>query len=160
MSTLEDTRIKFDCPYCENPIRARPEAAGKSGECKKCGMPVVVPMAAPREEAELIVRNPPPAPVTTRYEPEPAPPVYQYQQPAPVIVHNVVNQQSAPRWNPGVAAVLSLVIPGAGQIYKGQIFNGLLWMLLVIIGYIAFVVPGLVLHLLCIIGASMGNPNK
>jgi TM2 domain-containing membrane protein YozV len=39
---------------------------------------------------------------------------------------------------------LSLVIPGAGQIYKGQIINGLVWLLFVVGGYIFFIIPGLV----------------
>lgn len=56
--------------------------------------------------------------------------------------------------NPGVAAVLSLVIPGAGQMYKGQVGNGVAWLIVVTLGYVLFVVPGLVLHLVCIIGAS------
>ena len=60
-------------------------------------------------------------------------------------------------WNPGVAAVLSLVIPGAGQIYKGQIFNGLFWLLCVVIGYAMFVFPGVLLHVFCIIGAYSGK---
>ena len=64
------------------------------------------------------------------------------------------------KWSPGVAAVLSLVIPGAGQMYKGQIFNGLAWLFFVIIGYAFFIVPGIVLHLCCIVGASMGDPTK
>jgi TM2 domain-containing membrane protein YozV len=59
-----------------------------------------------------------------------------------------------------VAAVLSLVIPGAGQMYKGQVLNGLVWLLLVAVGYALFIVPGIVLHLCCIFGASMGNPTK
>lgn len=54
----------------------------------------------------------------------------------------------------GVAAVLSFLIPGLGQIYKGQVFNGLVWFVLVIVGYVCFVVPGLLLHLFCIIGAA------
>ena len=36
-------------------------------------------------------------------------------------------------WNPGVAAVLSLIIPGAGQIYKGQIVTGILFLIFVLI---------------------------
>ena len=65
-----------------------------------------------------------------------------------------------PKWSPGVAAVLSLFIPGAGQIYKGQIGNGLVWLILVAIGYLLLVVPGLILHIFCIIGAASGDPNK
>lgn len=61
------------------------------------------------------------------------------------------------QWSPGVAALLSLVIPGAGQMYKGQIFNGLFWLAVVVIGYFAMVVPGIVLHLMCIVGAASGS---
>jgi TM2 domain-containing membrane protein YozV len=64
------------------------------------------------------------------------------------------------KWIPGVAAVLSLVIPGAGQMYKGQVFNGLLWLIFVVIGYAMFVVPGVILHICCIIGAASGDPTK
>jgi hypothetical protein len=63
-------------------------------------------------------------------------------------------------WSPGVAAVLSLVIPGAGQIYKGQLGTGLVWFFAVIIGYILLIVPGLILHILCIVTAYSGNPYK
>ena len=57
-------------------------------------------------------------------------------------------------WSPGVAALLSLLIPGAGQIYKGRVGAGLLWLLFVAIGYAMLVVPGLVLHLVCVINAA------
>ena len=33
------------------------------------------------------------------------------------------------RPDPGVAALLSFVIPGAGQIYNGKFLRGLLWMI-------------------------------
>lgn len=38
-------------------------------------------------------------------------------------------------WSPGAAAVLSLLIPGAGQIYKGKLLAGLLWLVFVPLGY-------------------------
>ena len=60
-------------------------------------------------------------------------------------------------WSPGVAAVLSLVIPGAGQMYKGQVLNGLVWLIVVVVGYVAMIVPGLILHICCIIGAASGQ---
>ena len=65
-----------------------------------------------------------------------------------------------PKWNRGVAALLSLIIPGAGQMYKGQVLNGIVWLIVVVCGYAALVVPSVVLHLCCIAGASMGNPTK
>ena len=64
------------------------------------------------------------------------------------------------RFSPLVAALLSFIIPGLGQLYKGQPINGLVWFVIVVIGYIAFIIPGIVLHLCCIAGAAMGNPYR
>lgn len=63
-------------------------------------------------------------------------------------------------WNPGAAAVLSLFIPGAGQIYRGKLGPGLLWLIGTAIGYTLLVLPGLVLHIICIIDAYKGDPRK
>lgn len=76
---------------------------------------------------------------------------------APVVTIPPVQQQA---WNPGVAAVLSLVIPGAGQIYKGQLLNGLVWLPLVVVGYFFLVMPGILLHICCIVGAASGDPYR
>jgi TM2 domain-containing membrane protein YozV len=62
-------------------------------------------------------------------------------------------------WNPGVAAVLSLFIPGAGQIYKGQIGAGLLWLLCTVIGYAMAIAPGIILHVTCIVNAATSRPR-
>lgn len=63
---------------------------------------------------------------------------------------------SAPRpaLSPGIAALLSLIIPGAGQMYAGQIGVGLLWFIFVIVGYALLIVPGLILHLGCVLTAA------
>ena len=63
-----------------------------------------------------------------------------------------------PPWRPGVAALLSFLIPGTGQIYKGQVLGGLAWLVSVAVGYAMFIFPGLVLHLLCILFAASGSP--
>lgn len=96
----------------------------------------------------------------------------QYPHPtaaAPVVNVNVQNHhvqqvgmpfRAGPRWNPFVAAALSFLIPGLGQCYKGQVVNGLVWFVLVLIGYVLFIIPGLVLHLCCVIGAAMGDPYR
>lgn len=60
-------------------------------------------------------------------------------------------------WSPGVAAVLSLVIPGAGQIYKGQVFNGLLWLVVVVAGYDNAYCAGHHSSITCILGATAGK---
>ena len=67
---------------------------------------------------------------------------------------------ASPAPNPGVAAVLSLIIPGAGQIYKGDVGVGLLWLLAVVIGYFMMVIPGLLLHLICIVNAKEGTKKR
>jgi hypothetical protein len=105
--------------------------------------------------------------------------------PAPPTVNVVVQ---TPQWSKGVAMILSLFIPGLGQIYKGQLFNGFLWSFLVLVGYVSspflwlivkvnllggldikgdsditlplFLLLGPILHLLCIIGAGMGDPYR
>ncbi len=72
----------------------------------------------------------------------------------------VVQMPPTRKWSPGVAALLSFFIPGAGQIYKGQPINGLVWLGLTIAGYFMLLVPGMILHLFCILGAAMGDPTK
>ena len=55
----------------------------------------------------------------------------------------------------GTAAALSLILPGVGQIYKGQPFNGILWFAMTVLAY-AFMWPiGIAMHVLCVLGASM-----
>jgi len=53
---------------------------------------------------------------------------------------------------PLLAATLSLVIPGAGQLYTGNVLSAILWFVVVTAGY-ALIVPGILLHLLCIAAA-------
>lgn len=55
--------------------------------------------------------------------------------------------------SPGVAAVLSLVLPGAGQMYQGRVSLGFILMGLTVFGYL-FVLPGLVAHLFVVIHAA------
>ena len=80
-------------------------------------------------------------------------------QPAPQPQQVVVVQHAVAQWSPGVAAVLSFVIPGLGQMYKGQVVNGFVWFLFTALGYICFVIPGVILHLCCVIGAASGAPK-
>lgn len=64
------------------------------------------------------------------------------------------------QWKPGIAALLSLIIPGAGQLYKGYVLRGLIWFVVVIVGYFLFIIPGAILHFICIITAALGDPYK
>ena len=65
------------------------------------------------------------------------------------------------KWNPGIAALLSFLIPGAGQMYKGNVIAGILWFVFTVIGYFLLVIPGLILHFFCIVlAAASGDPYK
>ncbi len=64
------------------------------------------------------------------------------------------------KWHPGIAAVLSFFVPGLGQLYKGRFFAALFWFVAVGLGYIFLVIPGIILHLLCILFALGGDPYE
>jgi hypothetical protein len=56
--------------------------------------------------------------------------------------------------NPAAAAVLSMIVPGAGQLYAGRPLSGVAWFALVTMGYLLLIVPGVVLHILCVASAA------
>jgi TM2 domain-containing membrane protein YozV len=51
---------------------------------------------------------------------------------------------------PGIAAVLSVLLPGLGQVYCGRLLAGGLWFLATGFAYWAILVPGFLVHALCI----------
>jgi TM2 domain-containing membrane protein YozV len=51
---------------------------------------------------------------------------------------------------PGIAAVLSVLIPGLGHVYAGRLLAGGGWFLLTALGYWAVLVPGFVFHALSV----------
>jgi hypothetical protein len=61
--------------------------------------------------------------------------------------------------SPLVAGLLSLWIPGAGHLYAGHVFAAFLWFLAVGAGY-ALILPGLVLHLFCIVSAATTSARQ
>jgi hypothetical protein len=56
--------------------------------------------------------------------------------------------------NAAAAAVLSMIVPGAGQLYAGRPLAALGWFLLVTMGYLLLIVPGVLLHVLCVAAAA------
>jgi TM2 domain-containing membrane protein YozV len=48
-----------------------------------------------------------------------------------------------------IAALLSFLIPGLGQAYLGRA-DALRWFVKTVIGYLLFVIPGLIFHALCV----------
>jgi TM2 domain-containing membrane protein YozV len=55
--------------------------------------------------------------------------------------------------SPVIAAVLSFLVPGAGQLYTGNVATAILWFVLVGAGYF-LILPGIFLHLCCIATAA------
>jgi TM2 domain-containing membrane protein YozV len=53
----------------------------------------------------------------------------------------------------GLAAFISFLLPGAGQMYGGKIGKGIIWLLAGVLGYCLWVVPGIIIHLCCIVNA-------
>jgi len=70
-----------------------------------------------------------------------------------------MNENIGRQSNPGLAALFSLIIPGAGQVYQRRVLAGFFWLIIVTGGYLMFVVPGLILHIACVLSAAMTNPS-
>jgi TM2 domain-containing membrane protein YozV len=122
-----DPGSMVECPYCAEPIRA---AAKK---CKHCGEMLDPTLRQAPQPVQVNVQN-----VNTL---APA-------HPRAVVVHD------SRHTSPGIAALLSGFWPGAGQIYTGRVGQGLLWMLGTAIAYIPFILPGLILHVVCMFNAA------
>lgn len=56
--------------------------------------------------------------------------------------------------NRGLAALLSFLIPGVGQMYLGHVGAGVGWLLGTFFGYCFFILPGAVIHIVCVICAA------
>jgi TM2 domain-containing membrane protein YozV len=117
------------------PTQARKERAPNEKYCIECGVPI-------NGKAEI------------------CPNCGVRQHSAPVSPQAHTAPSNARKWSPGVAAVLSFFVPGLGQMYKGRIGAGLMWLIVVLIGYWLFIAPGLILHLVCLFNAASGDPSK
>lgn len=134
-----------------NVAQARKEAAERRLEAQRLALEQKrLEVEAARLAAEKEARE---RPVVVA--PPPVPPAEAF---APGEHVMVINHAPVQRWSPGLAAVLSFFVPGLGQLYKGQIINGIVWFFMVGLGYAALILPGLLLHFFCIVGAASGNP--
>lgn len=70
----------------------------------------------------------------------------------------VLREPRVKRWNRWVAIGLSVVIPGLGHGYKGEVAAGVAWFVFVAIGYTVTAALGFVLHTCCFISAATGDP--
>jgi hypothetical protein len=67
-------------------------------------------------------------------------------------VETVLEMRPPP--NPAAAAVLSMIVPGAGQLYAGRPLGAVAWFTLVTMGYMLLIVPGVLMHILCVASAA------
>ena len=59
------------------------------------------------------------------------------------------------------AAVLSLILPGAGQMYKGRTAVGIAWMAITVGLYLTIFLPGALAHFACVLQAYwMGSTDN
>lgn len=56
-----------------------------------------------------------------------------------------------------IAAIWSMMLPGLGQLLKGQVMPGIFWALFVGAGYFMYFWPGLILHLICVLDAAFNK---
>lgn len=93
--------------------------------CRSCGAPVPVGQAPVQYTAP-----PPPAPLPQApLQQAPPPPQYPVQGDPRVRGVAYPNRQYAVGRNPGVALILSILLPGVGQFYNGDTKKGLLMLL-------------------------------
>lgn len=56
-----------------------------------------------------------------------------------------------------VGAIVSLLMPGVGQLVQGRLLSGLGWIFAVVLGYTTFTPAGYLLHFLCVLNAARGK---
>ena len=56
-----------------------------------------------------------------------------------------------------LAAMWSMMLPGLGQLLKGQAMPGIFWAIAVGGGYFSYMWPGLIFHALCILDAGFSE---
>jgi len=70
-------------------------------------------------------------------------------------VPSAAPETRAAAWRAGTAAILSFVIPGLGQLYKGQPRWGIVWCAVVVAGYMWDQQYGAAVHGACLLDAFL-----
>lgn len=118
--------ITVICDSCAKSINASEKYAGKRVKCPGCQSPLLIPSQEIDFSGPLVV------PVVSDEINCPfcAEPIKSFatkcKHCGEFLDGRSKKETINASWSPGVAAVLSLILPGLGQIYKGQIVVGLL----------------------------------
>jgi hypothetical protein len=77
-----------------------------------------------------------------------------YQDPYALALRQPMILETRQTPNAAAAAILSIIVPGAGQLYAGRPLSAIAWFMLVSMGYLLLIVPGILLHVLCVAAAA------
>jgi TM2 domain-containing membrane protein YozV len=70
-----------------------------------------------------------------------------------------VEDQRVRKWSPGVAGFLSFLFPGVGQVYKGRVGPGVLWLVCISLAYAMTWIAGLLVYIACIYDAAVSEAD-
>jgi TM2 domain-containing membrane protein YozV len=59
-----------------------------------------------------------------------------------------------------MAGFCAFICPGLGHLIVGKPFQALLWLVLIVAGYIMFIVPGVILHIISIVDAARAGRRE
>jgi len=59
-----------------------------------------------------------------------------------------------------MAGLCAFICPGLGHLVVGKPFQALLWFVLIVTGYIMFIVPGIILHIISIVDAARAGRRE
>lgn len=168
------TPMRVQCANCDRVLKIPKESLPAIFQCPKCKEKMRIELGYP-EYRDPEPKPPPPQPVAIKASI--APPdtkmcPFCRSQIAFLAVKcphcqefvdekwraHLQKQRDDGRISLGVAALLSFVIPGAGQAYKGDVALGVCLFFGTLIGYAAFIIPGIAIHVFAVIEAATSKP--
>lgn len=134
------------CPFCGEPI------SREARKCRHCNEYLDVSLRPGQQSAPQIVINNANTNTVQSHS----------HSGAAAAATAVVGGGARPRkrFSRFVAFLLSLLIPGLGQLYTGRLLAGIIWFFLTAIGYACYIIPGVILHICCAISAGMSDPYR
>ena len=64
------------------------------------------------------------------------------------------------QWSPGVAVLLSFLIPGLGQMYKGHFVSGILWLIFTPVLVFTVLIAGILVYIACLYDAAVRKVDR